>query len=350
METLENKGYKISEPIADDVLQAERREAGQMAAAATGMPEYKSAADFDARFSEMLRADEEKERARKEKEIQRKQIAQSMSDLGAVFGDVIKASGGALVTPRDVQAKYDALDKQTQSVYDNYRARMDAMRKGLQDNAAKDRDRALKAKEDAANRKWREDLYAKKKADDNAEAEKDRNARLKEAYARTYNHNYNKTERPEYSLAFPGEQPIPLDKAEGSRIYNAIFDYMIKKGIITDDDLPTDVDKKGLSQADIKTWVERRFGDLTGEQLSAIYEFVTGKKKTFNISIPTHSADTAAVHKTMPTYFDEYGIFRPEWIGQPPYQPTDSTAASAQPAQKAGRINRQEQTNTRSER
>lgn len=240
MKTLENKGYKISEPIADDVLQAERREAGQMAASATGMPEYKSAADFDARFSEMLRADEEKERARKEKEIQRKQIAQSMSDLGAVFGDVIKASGGALVTPRDVQAKYDALDKQTQSVYDNYRARMDAMRKDLQDNAAKDRDRALKAKDDAealANQ-WK--LYALKKADDDAkiaaerkwkaeEAQKDRDARKNAAYIRTT----GKKDADIYSeITLPNGKVIQTTKANNTSRLRDIFLYMVDNGMI----------------------------------------------------------------------------------------------------------------------
>lgn len=240
METLENKGYKISEPIADDVLQAERREAGQMAAAATGIPEYKSAADFDARFSEMLRADEEKERARKEKEIQRKQIAQSMSDLGAVFGDVIKASGGALVTPRDVQTKYDALDKQTQSVYDNYRARMDAMRKDLQDNAAKDRDHALKAKDDAealANQ-WK--LYALKKADDDAkiaaerkwkaeEAQKDRDAKKNAAYMRANRSSGNSNY---YQLSFPNNRVVTLTKADALNRIRDTFSWMVQKGMI----------------------------------------------------------------------------------------------------------------------
>ncbi len=240
METLKNKGYKISEPIADNVLQEARRDAGQMASAAIGMPEYKSAADFDARFSEMLRADEEKERARKEKEIQRKQIAQSMSDLGAVFGDVIKASGGALVTPRDVQAKYDALDKQTQSVYDNYRARMDAMRKGLQDNAAKDRDRALKAKTDAealANQ-WK--LYALKKADEDAkiaaerkwktdEAEKDRDAKKNAAYIRANRSNGNSNY---YQLSFPNNRVVTLTKADALNRIRDTFSWMVQKGMI----------------------------------------------------------------------------------------------------------------------
>lgn len=240
METFKDKGYKISEPIADDVLREERREAGQMAATATGMPEYKSAADFDARFSEMLQADEEKERARKEKEIQRKQIAQSMSDLGAVFGDVIKASGGALVTPRDVQAKYDALDKQSQTVYDNYRARMDAMRKELNDDAEKDRDRALKAKENAEALAYQWRLYAAKKAADDAktdaerkwkaaEAEKDRKAKANAAYIRAT----GKKDKDVYRrLTLNDGRTIDTTKADNTSRMRMILIYMIQNGMV----------------------------------------------------------------------------------------------------------------------
>ena len=240
MVTFENKGYKTSEPIADDVLREERREAGQMAATATGMPEYKSAADFDARFSKMLQADEEKERARKEKEIQRKQIAQSMSDLGAVFGDVIKASGGALVTPRDVQAKYDALDKQSQTVYDNYRARMDAMRKELNDDAEKDRDRALKAKENAEALAYQWRLYAAKKAADDAktdaerkwkaaEAEKDRKAKANAAYIRAT----GKKDADIYKrLTLNDGRFIDITKADSTSRLRMMLQYMIQNRMV----------------------------------------------------------------------------------------------------------------------
>lgn len=333
---------------ADEILQQERKAAGEMAATATGMPEYKSAADFDARFSQMLAADAERERTQKEKEIQRKQIAQGMSDLGAVFGDVIKASGGALVTPRDVQAKYDALDKQTQSVYDNYRARMDAMRKGLQDNAAKDRNRALKAKEDAANRQWQMDLYAKKKADDDARAEKDREARIKAAYARNYNYNYNRKEVPKYSLDF-GDEHFDYNDADGSRIYNSIYRYMRQNGIIKDEALPEDATKKGLSQNVIDVLVMSYLPILTGEQLSDIYKMITGKTKKFENGVLSAPSEVVTKQSYTPSsdflFVDANGNFKVPYLGVPP---SANGAATAQPTQTTGRINRQEkQTNTR---
>ncbi len=270
MVTFENKGYKTSEPIADDVLREERREAGQMAATATGMPEYKSAADFDARFSKMLQADEEKERARKEKEIQRKQIAQSMSDLGAVFGDVIKASGGALVTPRDVQAKYDALDKQSQAVYDNYRARMDAMRKELNDDAEKDRDRALKAKENAEAWAYQWRLYAAKKAADDAktdaerkwkaaEAEKDRKAKANAAYIRAT----GKKDADVYRrLTLNDGRTIDTTKADNTSRLRMMLIYMIRNGMV---DVNNDALYKSVTDSRL---IKKDNGEYTFEEES----------------------------------------------------------------------------------
>lgn len=335
METLENKGYKISEPIADDVLQAERREAGQMAAAATGMPEYKSAADFDARFSQMLAADEKKERERKEKEIQRKQIAQSMSDLGAVFGDVIKASGGALVTPRDVQAKYDALDKQTQNVYDNYRARMDAMRKGLQDNAAKDRDRALKAKEDAAALAQQWKLYAAKKAADDAktdaerkwkaeEAEKDRKARANAAYIRATGRKDTDVYK---RLTLNDGRVIETTKADNTSRLRMMLQYMIQNGMVDvnndayyknlvknrfikkdngelafeEENVPLVISK--LSDEDILETISHYLYFLTDEQNNSLYDTfgqkAMPKKQTPNTTQPAQATTTQPADTTV---------------------------------------------------
>ena len=347
METLENKGYKISEPVADDVLQQERREVGNAAATATGMPEYKSAADFDARFSEMLRADEEKERERKEKEIQRKQIAQSMSDLGAVFGDVIKASGGALVTPRDVQAKYDALDKQTQSVYDNYRARMDAMRKGLQDNAAKDRDRALKTKEnaEALAQQWK--LYAAKKADDNAkaaeerkwkeaEAEKDRAARAQAAYIRAT----GKKDADVYAeIQLPNGKVIQTTKANNTSRIRDIFLYMVDNGMI---DVNNDAYYKQMVEGH---FVRKDDGTLAYEKenIPMVLAELSDKEVLEAISHYNHFLTEEQSNKL----YDEFG-----------QKARSTTPKSEQPTQSetttetaAGRINRQKaQNNARSAR
>lgn len=131
----------------EELLEQERKAAGQALAEQTGTPQYATAADFDARLTRMLMEDERKEREKQEKRIQRQQMAQSLTDLGAVFGDVIKASGGALVTPRDMQARYDQLDNKQKMVYDNYRARMDVLRQQALARAKGDRDAAGRAKQ-----------------------------------------------------------------------------------------------------------------------------------------------------------------------------------------------------------
>ncbi|MBQ6724056.1 MAG: hypothetical protein IJQ84_06040 [Paludibacteraceae bacterium] len=131
----------------EELLEQERKAAGQALTEQTGTPQYATAADFDARLTRMLMEDERKEREKQEKRIQRQQMAQSLTDLGAVFGDVIKASGGALVTPRDMQARYDQLDNKQKMVYDNYRARMDVLRQQALARAKGDRDAAGRAKQ-----------------------------------------------------------------------------------------------------------------------------------------------------------------------------------------------------------
>ncbi len=51
---------------ADELLQQQREQAGKTASEATGTPEYKSAADIDARLTGMLMKDEAEERQRQE--------------------------------------------------------------------------------------------------------------------------------------------------------------------------------------------------------------------------------------------------------------------------------------------
>lgn len=228
---------------ADGLLQEERIQAGNLATQATGAPEYKSAADFDARFTSMLMDDEEKRRKEQEQKIERQKIAQSMSDLGAVFGDVIKASGGALVTPRDVQAKYDALDKNSQTVYTNYSARMDALRKGLQDRAKGDMDLAGKARENAANRELQKDLLAQKQAEAEGvrswrsdENQKNREARMRTAQIRYQAKVSQAADKTEFQFTLNNDkgepQTVTLNKAQAKMYIPDAFRWMVQKGYI----------------------------------------------------------------------------------------------------------------------
>lgn len=228
---------------ADELLQEQRKQAGEAASQATGTAEYKSAADFDARLTGMLMADEAKERERQEKRIERQKIAQSMTDLGAVFGDVIKASGGALVTPRDVKAKYDTLDKNTQTVYDNYRTRMEALRKGIQDRTKDDMDAARKAKERAAAEQLQRDLL-KQKENEAAEARRweenenrlNREQRIRAAQIR-YGERVKMAETNPFELftmndAQGKSQEVKYTKAEAKMYIPDIFRWMLEQGYI----------------------------------------------------------------------------------------------------------------------
>lgn len=130
----------------EELLGQERRQAGESLAREVKMPEFSSAADFDARITKMLADDERREREKQEKKIQRQQIAQGLVDTWGIFGDVVKASEGALVTPRDIQKKYNDMDEKSQKIYDNYRARLDVLRQQIAARAKGDRDMALQAR------------------------------------------------------------------------------------------------------------------------------------------------------------------------------------------------------------
>lgn len=169
----------------EELLEQQQREAGAAAAQATGNPLYQSAADFDARFTRMLADEERKEREEQEKKIQRQQAAQAVSDAySGIFNDVIKAHQGALVTPREVQQRYDRLDDRQKQIYDNYRARMAAIRKQAQDRAAGNLGVAQRAKEKQDEMSLRFKIAQEQEAGRAKRAEEANAARIKQAQIR----------------------------------------------------------------------------------------------------------------------------------------------------------------------
>ncbi len=186
-----------------------------------------------------------------------------MTDLGAVFGDVIKASGGALVTPRDVKAKYDALDKNTQTVYDNYRTRMEALRKGLQERTKGDMDAAGKAKERAAAEQLQRDLL-KQKQEEAAETRRwrseenrrNREQRIRIAQIR-YNERVKRTAESPFELfalndAKGNPQEVKYSKAEAKMYIPDIFRWMLEQGYID----PNREEYPHTTKWDANTWEE----------------------------------------------------------------------------------------------
>lgn len=218
----------------EELLAQQQREAGAAAAQATGNPLYKSAADFDARFTRMLADEERKEREEQEKRIQRQQAAQAVSDAySGIFNDVLKAHQGALVTPRDVQQRYDRLDERQKQIYDNYRARMAAIRKQAQDRAAGNLGVAQRAKEkqDEMDLRWK--IAAEQEAGRNqraAEANQNRYKIAQERAAKTVTRTGGAAQ--DYVVEYAGQKYTIPKNVFDSRMAN-LYAYMDKNNLFT---------------------------------------------------------------------------------------------------------------------
>lgn len=114
------------------------------------VPHHKT---YDEILADRERAQEELRHINEQKALQRQQASLGLADLAAGIGDMIKASGGAIVTPRDYQAMYNSLTEQQKTNYNNYLARMQAL---------KEQEKA-KQKE-AADRAYQERLLAEQRA------------------------------------------------------------------------------------------------------------------------------------------------------------------------------------------
>ena len=108
-----------------------------------------------------------------------------MSELGALIGDIIKASGGAVVTPRDLQSKYDQLSKQEQANYDAYLARMEKIKADAEAERKRQAERAQAIADRDETRAYNERLYQQKLEDEKKIAEKNQQYQLELIKARS---------------------------------------------------------------------------------------------------------------------------------------------------------------------
>ena len=85
-------------------------------------------------------ADDERRRQYEleQKRLARKRLGEEIGEFSAVIGDMIKASNGALVTPRDFRQMYNSLDARQQQLFDREMARRDAL--AQQEAARKERE------------------------------------------------------------------------------------------------------------------------------------------------------------------------------------------------------------------
>ena len=165
-------------------------------------------------FEEKL-ARKERERERinlltQQKALQRQQARVGLADIAAGIGDMIKASGGALVDKRSYQEMYDKLTAQQQKNFDNYLARMEALK---QEEKAKQKE--------AADRAYQEKMLREKYEREDALLA---DARLREDFLLEQAHERELEKiraRGQNSLAVQKEKnKATLDKFNSKRIIN----------------------------------------------------------------------------------------------------------------------------------
>ena len=83
---------------------------------------------FEEKLARRARLEEEMRLQSQQRELQRQKARLGLAELGAGIGDIIKASGGAVVDRRNYQDMYNQLTAQQQKNFDNYLARMQALK------------------------------------------------------------------------------------------------------------------------------------------------------------------------------------------------------------------------------
>lgn len=120
--TLANVLDQLDDYVSDEELQALGYYNDDMVAT---IPHKETFEDIMARRE---KAEEAMRLQSQQRALERQRARAGLADLAAGIGDMIKASGGAIVTPRDYRAMYDSLTAQQQTNYNNYLARMQALK------------------------------------------------------------------------------------------------------------------------------------------------------------------------------------------------------------------------------
>ena len=175
-------------------------------------------------FEEKL-ARQERERERiemltQQKALQRQKARAGLADLAAGIGDMIKASGGAIVNPRDYRAMYDSLTEQQKTNYNNYLARMQALKEQEKAKQKEAADRAYQERLLAEQRAYQEGMRQKQWKHDEDVLEQKFQNKLKEIQAR------GKEKRKEIDARYKNQQ----DKFNnsGSIVFDGV-DYTFDK-------------------------------------------------------------------------------------------------------------------------
>lgn len=292
-------------------------------------PTFESEADIDAYISRMMEADAKADRERDEQRLQRQMAARSLSDMGGVITDMIKASQGARVDPRQVEKHYQQLDDNARKVYDAYRTRMDLARKIAADGAKGDLRRRQGLADKAEDRAFQLDLWNRQRKAREADAEADRKARLRIA---NITHGYgggNWKDDKTYAIDFRGDVGnLEWKERDGAPIYGRILKYLIDNKYIQAKDVYRK-DKNGATifptNKEIRSIVDYHLRYLLEDEAerARIYLIATGDNRLWNEYIakqpPTPLLSNYGAGQTTPSW---------QWVqipGEQPAQPTGGT-------------------------
>lgn len=135
----------------------------------------------------MARREQERMRidlAAQQKALARQQARLGLADLAAGIGDIIKASGGALVDKRSYQDMYNQLTAQQQKNFDGYLARMEALKEAEKAKQKEAADRARQERLLKEQRLYNEQLQQRQWAHDEDVLEQKHKNKIAEIKAR----------------------------------------------------------------------------------------------------------------------------------------------------------------------
>ena len=202
-------------------------------------PEAEDKRSFEERYREREEQKAEIEKRTKQREIERANNRLSIAGLAATIGDMVRASEGGRVDPRDWQQMYDNLTAQEKANVDNYRLRMqkledDANRQRMQDKqiaaeAARQREQyEFQAGENEKNRELTRSENEKKRAARLVQTDKNNKA----AQERTNTQVYGRGQRTpaQTNITFRGKTHF-LNSSHNDNTLVTLYGMLKSKGL-----------------------------------------------------------------------------------------------------------------------
>lgn len=237
---------------------------------------------FEEKLARQERAREELRHINEQRAIQRQQSRLGLAELAAGIGDMIKASGGAIVTPRDYKAMYDSLTAQQRANYDNYLARMQALKEQEKAKQKEAADRAYQEKMLATQHERDMEKLLQTQGFQAREAEKNRKHQSEEAESeriwRSGESYKQRSHEMDMLMKKLEAEAVDLEKKLGSEAAKNVTKG--RKIYINNKELPASDDLYGELYAYFTTFSNRKYNTKDGGQ--AVLNFDKLKTEEFN--------------------------------------------------------------------